>query len=106
MQQPKRGNGHRLPKRRRHYKPAMRKPEISRSQGSKPGAVVRLTLHDTDPITGSSDKLFTCSMSGTEATPSTAPSRAPAASTGQAGKGVCASEENSSAFPISKMPSS
>ncbi len=59
MQRPKRGNGHRLPKRRTHREPALRKPEIGRSQGSKPGAVACLTLHDTDPITGSSDQLFT-----------------------------------------------
>jgi|GraSoiStandDraft_56_1057294.scaffolds.fasta_scaffold124117_2 hypothetical protein len=59
MQRPKRGNGHRFPKRRTHYKPALSEPEIIRPEGSKPGAVARLTLHDTDPITGTYDQLFT-----------------------------------------------
>jgi hypothetical protein len=58
MQQPlKRGNGKRRPKRRR--RPTSVLSETSGAGTPKPLARARLFLHDTDPITGREDRLFT-----------------------------------------------
>jgi len=55
MQRPKRGNPHRLPKQRKrgHHVP----PPAGRAVA--PAERVRLTLHDSDPITGTEDSLYT-----------------------------------------------
>jgi len=53
MQTPKRGNPRHVPRRKRTY--ASRPVEQKRQSA----AVARLTLHDTDPITGNYDQLFT-----------------------------------------------
>ena len=47
MQRTKRGNPHHLPKKRRKVRPVA------------PAAQARLTLHETDPITGTEDSLST-----------------------------------------------
>ena len=55
MQRPKRGNPYHLPKKRRqrghHVPPPAVRPVA-------PPALARLTLHETDPITGTEDSLY------------------------------------------------
>jgi hypothetical protein len=53
MQTPKRGNPRHAPKRNPIH--AYRRPI---EQEQQPAALARLTLHDTDPITGNYDQLF------------------------------------------------
>ena len=61
MQQRKRGNAHRLSKRYRHHQQGVSNRQAGRGAeaGSKPLPRARLTLHETDPITGPDDLLFT-----------------------------------------------
>jgi len=59
MQQTKRGNGKRLPKHRRHRQPEGLRPEAIKLAVSEPPVIARLTLHDTDPMIGGYDQLFT-----------------------------------------------
>ncbi len=64
MQRAKRGNPHRLPKQRRprQYTPSsFRQPRapLTVAQPVEPMERARLTLHDSDPITGNEDTLST-----------------------------------------------
>jgi hypothetical protein len=56
MQRTKRGNPHHLPKKRRKRGQRVSPPAVRQVA---PAARARLTLHETDPITGHEDTLYT-----------------------------------------------